>query len=152
MKILFKILGFILDLPALVWALLIYLMILFLPNVGAEEMGTLLTTELFSIPLMSGDAWNLTYGDLFVIGGLVLLFVELMRSTQHDTGSIVNHILSLGLFIAYLFVFVIIPGTGTSTFFLLMTMALLDVVAGLTITISTARRDFAVAPGMGGRD
>jgi hypothetical protein len=34
---------------------------------------------------------------------------------------------------------------GTATFLILTTMQLLDVMAGFTITVSTARRDFTVS-------
>ncbi len=52
------------------------------------------------------------------------------------------------LFVACLVEFIILPGFGTSVFLLLTLMCFIDVVAGFTVTISTARRDFGVEEGL----
>ena len=49
------------------------------------------------------------------------------------------------LFIVCLIQFLLLPNFATSTFFILMSMALLDVLAGVVVTIVSARRDFGVA-------
>ena len=56
----------------------------------------------------------------------------------------VNHGLSLVVFIVALIEFIVLPEFGTSTFFMITLFTLLDVVAGFTVTIATARRDFSV--------
>ena len=47
----------------------------------------------------------------------------------------------MGVFVAALLAFVLSPVFATSTFFFLMILALIDVVAGFIITIRVARRD-----------
>ncbi|MGB2074778.1 MAG: hypothetical protein ACPHYE_06095, partial [Henriciella sp.] len=42
------------------------------------------------------------------------------------------------------------PNFATSVFFLITIMALLDVLAGVVVTIIAARRDFALGEGLGG--
>ncbi len=95
-----------------------------------------------SISLPSEAVWKPTWGDLLVISGIFILFVELFKSTQTNTTSIVDHILSTLVLISYLVTWLIFPWAGNSYFLILSLMSFLDVIAGFTITISTARRDF----------
>ena len=45
------------------------------------------------------------------------------------------------VFIIFLIEFIVVKGAGTSTFFILALMSLFDVIAGFSVTITTARRD-----------
>ena len=69
------------------------------------------------------------------------LFIELLKSTTSRRTAIVNHALSMLLFVACLVEFLLAPAFATSTFFLLTVMVLLDVLAGFIVTIVSARRD-----------
>ncbi len=101
--------------------------------------------EVLSVPMPSGSIWTLNYGDVFLIAGLLLLFVELVRSTSSEGNVITNHALSLGVLVLCLIEFIIVPGFATSTFFFLMLMAAIDVVAGFIISIRGARRDLSMS-------
>ena len=46
--------------------------------------------------------------------------------------------------VAFLVEFITVERAGNSVFFILMVMALLDVIAGFSVTIFTARRDLTV--------
>ena len=94
--------------------------------------------------LPSGAEFFLTFGDLFVILGLVALFFEVIKAARLGPGTIVDHMLSTAVFIIGLIVFLLVPAFGTSAFLLLVIMALIDVVAGYTLSIFAARRDFSV--------
>lgn len=96
---------------------------------------------LFYIPMTSGGAWPLSLGDLIMAGSLVVLFIELLKSTTSQKVAIINHSLSMILFVVCLIEFLLLPGFATSTFFLLTLMVLLDVLAGFIVTIVSARRD-----------
>jgi hypothetical protein len=107
-----------------------------------------LTAELMSVPMPAGGShWSVTGGDLFVLLGLVVLFFELVRATNTNKVAIINHSLSMILFIICLVEFLLVPGFATSTFFLITTMTLLDVLAGFIVTIVTARKDFDFSAG-----
>jgi len=80
-------------------------------------------------------------GDLFVIVGLVFLFIEVLKSTRTSQAAIFDHILSTLVLIIFLVEFIVVRGAGTSTFFILTLMSLFDVIAGFTVTITSARRD-----------
>ena len=79
--------------------------------------------------------------DLVLGLALVVLFVEPLKSTTSQKVAIINHSLSMILFVVCLVEFLLAPAFATSTFFLLTLMVLLDVLAGFIVTIVSARRD-----------
>jgi hypothetical protein len=56
--------------------------------------------------------------------------------------------LSTATFIIALIVFLLVQAFGTPAFLMLTLMALVDVVAGYTVSIFAARRDFSVSDRM----
>ncbi|CAK0749282.1 conserved membrane hypothetical protein [Azospirillaceae bacterium] len=97
-----------------------------------------------AVTLPSGIGLVLRGGDLLLALGLLLLYVEILKSTSSAAASVLDHGLSLVLFILCLILFIVAPAAGTSTFFLILIMTLLDVVAGFTVTIAASRRDVGV--------
>ena len=124
-----------LFIPVVIYAIIIGFGVLGSGGVAAAEMA--LGDPLFSIPMVSGTAWNVGTGDLILFLSLILLFFELLKSTSSQKVAIVNHALSLLLF----------KGFATSTFFLILTMVMLDVLAGFIVTIISARKDLDFAGG-----
>lgn len=100
------------------------------------------------LPMVSGDLWEVTWGDVFLLASMGLLFVELLRSTKTGSESIMNHALSVVVFVVALLLFIIVEGFGNSVFFLYMSMTFLDFMAGFIVTTVTARRDLAVGGGV----
>ena len=109
---------------------------------GMVQADVLLRDPLFSVTMTSGAQWGVSWGDLILFVGLILLFFELIKSTSSQRVAIVNHALSMVLFIAVLIEFLLIQGFATSTFFLIVVMILLDVLAGFIVTIIASRKDF----------
>jgi hypothetical protein len=108
---------------------------------GMAEADAILRDPLFSIPMTSGANWSVGVGDLILFLSLILLFFELLKSTSSQKVAIVNHALSLIVFVVCLVEFLLIRGFATSTFFLIVTMVMLDVLAGFIVTIIAARKD-----------
>ncbi len=96
---------------------------------------------LFLIPMVSGTPWAITAGDFLLVIGIIMLFFEVLKSTNSGRNSIVEHMLSMVLFVAFLVEFLLVGAAASSVFFLLMVMALIDVVAGFTVSITSAGRD-----------
>ena len=98
----------------------------------------------FALP--SGAIWKPTWGDIVVLVGLLTLYIEIFKSTRTTSISIVDHTLSTITFVGYLVVWMIYPWSvgdkSNSTFIFLAVMSFIDVIAGFTITIAAARRDF----------
>lgn len=100
--------------------------------------------DVFTATMVSGATWAMTYGDLIVILSLALLFLEVVKSTRIGAGSIVDHLLSTAVFVLFLVEFLLLSKAASSTFFILMVIAFIDVIAGFTVTIRAARRDFSL--------
>ena len=96
---------------------------------------------LFTVEMLSGARFTLTSGDLLVIAGIALLFVEILKATRTGSASLADHMLSMLVFVAYLVEFLIAAPAAHSVFVILTVIAFIDVVAGFTITIRGARRD-----------
>jgi hypothetical protein len=108
-----------------------------------------LTETLFSMRMASGATWPVTMGDLLLVISLMVLFVELLKSTNSRRAAILNHGLSMLLFVICLVELLLAPAFATSTFFLITLMVLLDVLAGFIVTILAARRDVDLGTGIG---
>ena len=105
--------------------------------------------EMMTFTLSSGKKWALTLGDFTIFLGLIFLYIEIFKSTRTSNDNpIVDHMLSLALFIVCMLEFMMAEVAGTSTFFMLTMMTLVDVIGGFTISFTGARRDFG--GGMGG--
>jgi hypothetical protein len=100
-----------------------------------------LPLPLFYLPLPSGVSWPFLVNDLLLTAGLLLLYLEIFQATRPSTGSILNHGLSMLVFVVCLVEFMVLPALANSTFFLILLMTLIDVIAGFTVSISSARRD-----------
>ena len=96
----------------------------------------------FVLPRRSGRLLPFQGGDLLLVIGLALLCIEVYRATHSSSAAIINHVLSLVVFIIALVELIVMPRMANMTFFLIVLMSLSDVIAGFTVTISTARRDF----------
>ncbi len=112
------------------------------PSQAVDIKRTAFDLQLFDLSMISGAEWTLTLGDLVIIITLILLFVELIKATRTGGSSIVDHALSTLLFVICLVEFLMVKEAATSVFFFIMIVTLIDVVAGFSITIRAARRDF----------
>jgi hypothetical protein len=93
------------------------------------------------MPMISGTVWQMDLGDLMVALGLFLLFFEIIKATRIGADTIIDHLLSTLVFIAYLVEFLLVKGAAHSVFFILMAITFVDVAAGFTVSIRSATRD-----------
>lgn len=105
--------------------------------------------DMFEVTLFSDVIWRLTNGDLMVTVGLLILLAEVVRATTIHTKAITNHLVSVVVLLIYAVEFVVVKEAGNSTFFILTMIALVDVLAGIVVTIRLATRDFSVDRGGG---
>lgn len=132
--------------PLLVIPVAIYnLMALFSPSPppGSTEPSLLATIngEAVAMPMLSGTAMSLSLGDFLLLLAIVMLLVEVIKSAHTASPAIINHMLSFGLFILCLVEFLLLASFATSAFFLITMIVLLDALAGMAVTIISARRD-----------
>ena len=128
---------YLIGIPLLIIPFAIYNIIAFLFGVGFAD-------TLFTVRLFSGADWDVSTSDILLAFALLLLFLEVIKATRLGSRSIMDHLLSLVLFLAMLAEFVMVRAAATSTFFLLVTISFVDVIAGFSVTIRTAERDIGI--------
>jgi len=102
---------------------------------------------IMSVNMISGVEWKMTLGDLLITFSLLLLFVEIMKSTRIGASSIIDHLLSTFVFVVFLVEFLLVPSAAHAVFFILMVITLVDVIAGFSVSIRSASRDVSVGNG-----
>ncbi|WP_160007739.1 hypothetical protein [Rhizobium sp. 18055] len=103
-----------------------------------------LHNDLLVLSMISGAMWSMSLGDLFIVVALVVLFFEILRATNNSRGSLVNHMLSMLVFIGFLVEFLLVQDAATQVFFILLTIALIDVIGGFAVSIRSAGRDVSI--------
>ncbi|HEX3506052.1 MAG TPA: hypothetical protein VHU22_21935 [Xanthobacteraceae bacterium] len=129
---------FVLGFPLLLIPFAIYNMIAFLTP------GVSWTAPVTTVHMMSGQDWVLTWEDILIAFSIFLLWVEMIKATRMGMRGVMDHILAMVLFIVMLVEFLLVPQAATSTFFLLMAIALVDVLAGFIIGMRASRRQVEI--------
>ncbi len=129
---------FVLGFPLLLLPFAVYNMIAFLTP------GVTWTATVTTVHMMSGQDWVLTWEDILIACSIFLLWIEMIKATRMGMRSVMDHILAMVLFIVMLVEFLLVPQAATSTFFLLMAIALVDVLAGFIIGMRASRRQIEV--------
>ena len=125
---------FLLGVPLLIIPFAVYNIIAFLlPGLDWAQ-------PLAHVKMMSQAIWTLTLGDLVVAVAVFILFLEVVKSIQAARRSIVDHLLSLLLFLAMLAEFLLVKEAATATFFLLLVTAFVDVIGGFAFSLKAIRR------------
>jgi len=123
--------------PLLLIPLAIYNIIVFLmPDVS-------FTDPLVKLTLMSGAEWTVTLSDVLLTLAILLLLAEVIKGARPGAKYLTDHLLSLIVFGAAAAEFVLWPKFGTSTYFLMTALSLVDFLSGLALR--TRRRAVAVA-------
>jgi hypothetical protein len=102
------------------------------------------TSDVAHFHMMSGADFTFTPGDLLIMFSVLILFVEVLKATRLTARTMIDHLLSMILFIVLLVEFLMVKQAATGTFFLLMVISFVDVIGGFSVTISAARRDIQV--------
>jgi len=129
---------YLIGFPLLVIPFAIYNMIAFLtPSLSW-------TDKVASVHLVSGQEWTITPEEILLAFSVLLLGVEVIKAARMGLRGIMDHILSMVLFIIMLVEFLLVARAGTSTFFILMVICLVDVLAGFIIQARTSQRDISI--------
>ena len=129
---------FLIGFPLLLVPFAIYNIIAFLMP-GVSWSSTLTTVH-----LASGADWTMSAGDMLITLAVLLLFGEVMKSTRIGMRTVVDHGLSLILFLGMLVEFLLVKQAASATFFLLLVISFNDVIGGFAVTLRSAQRDLTV--------
>jgi hypothetical protein len=126
------------NFPLFLISFAIYNMIAFLTP------GVLWSDALAAVPMQSGVTWTITLGDTLIAVSLIFLFAEMIKATRTSSRALFDHLLSTVVFIGALVEFLLVPQAATSVFAIILLMALIDVLAGWSVSLRSARRDLTV--------
>jgi hypothetical protein len=129
---------FMLGFPLLLIPFAIYNIIAFLMP-GVSWTGVISTVH-----MVSGADWTMSAGDTLIAFAIVLLCGEIIKSTRIGLRTVVDHALSLILFLGMLVEFLLVKQAATATFFLLLVVSFIDVLGGFAVTLRSAQRDLTV--------
>ena len=102
--------------------------------------GVLFTAPLFTLTLVSGVAWPVTLSDVLIALGIVLLLFEVIKGARPGAKYFTDHLLSLIVFGGAAAEFVMLPQFGSSTYFLLTLLALVDFLSSLALRVRRSAR------------
>ena len=134
------------NVPLMIVPLIVYNLVLF--GLLGNTAPLLWDQPIMNISMISGAKWIMTLGDLMIVLGLILLFFEILKATRVGSNSIVDHLLSTFIFVAFLVEFLLVEGAATAVFFILMVMTMIDVLAGFSVSIRSATRDVSLGSGL----
>jgi len=129
---------FMLGFPLLLIPFAIYNIVAFLMP------GVSWTTTVTTVHMVSGADWTMSAGDMLVTLGILVLFGEVMKSTRIGIRTVIDHALSLILFLGMLVEFLLVKQCATATFFLLLVISFIDVLGGFAVTLRSAQRNLTV--------
>jgi hypothetical protein len=129
---------FILGFPLLLVPFAIYNIIAFLMP-GLTWNGAVTTVH-----LASGGDWSMSPGDMLVVLAILTLFGEMMKSTRIGMRTVVDHGLSLVLFLIFMAEFLLVKQAASATFFILLVISFVDVLGGFAVSLRSAQRGLTV--------
>ena|SRR5258706_9853483 len=125
------------GIPLLVIPFLIY-------NVFAFTTDMQWALPVTSIHMVSDGRWDMSWGDILIAFSVLVLFVELIKSTRVGLRTIIVHMLSAVLFAIMLIEFLLFKQAATATFFILLIISFVEMLAGFTISVRTAQRNIEI--------
>jgi hypothetical protein len=108
--------------------------------------GLSFAAPLFTVPLISGVGWSVTLSDLLLTLAILMLLFEVIKGARPGAKYLTDHLLSLIVFGGAAAEFVMLPQFGTSTYFLLTALALVDFLSGITLRSRRSRVATVAAP------
>jgi hypothetical protein len=128
--------------PLMIVPLIFYNVLVFSPYGGLGLAS--LTNEIVSVAMMSGAIWTMQLSDTVIVVALVLLFFEVLKATRTGAWSLIDHLLSTLVFVAFLIEFLLVSEAATDVFFILTVIAFIDLIAGFSVSIRSASRDVSI--------
>jgi hypothetical protein len=89
----------------------------------------------------SGTVTSINAGTGIIALGIVFLAFEMTKATSTGLRGIIDMVLSVFLLCGAMVVHMLFARFGSATFFILVLMQALDVIAGVIISVKVARRD-----------
>lgn len=101
---------------------------------------------LVSVQLVSGQQWALSWGDALVVLALAFLLFALLRTASKRSMTVIGNMVMVVTLCIYIILFLAADFAGTSTFFLLTIIALVDTLATVSISMVASHSTVEAVP------
>src|SRR5258707_12257567 len=102
------------------------IIICLMPSVSLAE-------PVLKLTLVSDADWPITLGDMLLALSILMLLFEVIKGARPGAKYLTDHLLSLIVFGAAAAEFLLWPRFGSSTYFLLTMLALVDFLSGIAL-------------------
>ena len=112
---------------------------------GDEEKSAVFTIPLASeptLPQVFDHSMSVTLGDFIVAIGILLLYVEMIKAVRPGGKSMMDHLLSLILFLAMAAELLFVPRAASPTLLLLTVLGFVDFITGISVRLAQPRIRF----------
>ena len=107
---------------------------------AGDGVAAAMASQAFAMPLASGARWIVTWGHLIVMFSVLVLFVEILKSTSPSGAQMIDNGLAVAVFIVCFILWLLVRPFGTAEFFIIVLMCLLDFLAGSVIMTRVSQR------------
>src|SRR5260370_41494429 len=108
--------------------------------------GVLWPDKVGTVAMPSQAEWAIPFGDVVIASALFLLFVEALKASRAAGKPMLDHFLSMLVFLAALAEFLLVKEAATSTFAVITAICLVDLAEGLAISGRAARHRRIIPP------
>ncbi len=127
------------SVPTFLWLLLVYVFARY--AVVDLDMPSF---DMNHIVWARDELFFLTTKDIFLIVGVVFLYIEIYKAATGGAEAVPETIFSFMVAVSYLTIFLIWDKAHNATFFIIMLMSFLDAIGGFVISNYAARKDISV--------
>ncbi|MCF3936381.1 hypothetical protein L1787_23595 [Acuticoccus sp. M5D2P5] len=99
-----------------------------------------------SFTLVSGQNWALSYGDLLITIAIVFVLFSLLKTASTSKTTILGNMIMVLVLCVYIILFLTVDFAGTSTFFILTVIALVDTLATVSISMVASHSTMDAVP------
>ena len=98
------------------------------------------------VTLVSGQSWALTYGDLLIVLALIFLLFSVLRAASTTKTTVLGNMVMVLVLCLYIVLFLTVGFAGTSIFFILMIVTLVDTLATVSISMVASHSRMDAVP------
>lgn len=113
---------------------------------GATALHPFWSEAVIGVTLVSGQNWALSYGDLIITIAVVFLLISVLRSASTRATTVLGNMVMVLVLCVYIVLFLTVGFAGTSTFFILMVIALVDTLATVSISMVASHSRIDAVP------
>ncbi|ORE93088.1 hypothetical protein [Acuticoccus yangtzensis] len=116
------------------------------PNAGDPNVIPFWSNTVVDVTLVSGQEWTLSYSDLLVAFAILLMLFSILRTASTNRMTVLGNMVMVLVLCVYIVMFLTVEFAGTSTFFLLTMVALIDTLSTVSISLVASHSTVDAVP------